>query len=57
MIMKTVLKEVSYKGHSITMFKDDFDQELVIIDNDESKVYFSIADAKRVVNGRSPKYV
>ena len=49
MTTKKIIKEVSYKGHTITMFEDGFHQEFVIIDNDESKLYDSIADAKRVI--------
>lgn len=52
----TVIKEVSYKGHTITMFEDDFQQVFTIIDNDESKLYSSIADAKRVIRGEQPYY-
>lgn len=53
---KNIIKEVSYKGHTITMFEDDFRQEFAIIDNDESKLYDSIADAKRVIRGEQPFY-
>nr|WP_302584807.1 hypothetical protein [Paraprevotella clara]DAV71946.1 MAG TPA: hypothetical protein [Caudoviricetes sp.] len=51
---KVIVKEVSYKGHLITKFEDGFHQEFVIIDNDESKLYDSIADAKRVIRGEHP---
>jgi len=51
-----VIKEVSYKGHTITMFEDGFHQEFAIIDGDESKLYDSIADAKRVARGGRPHY-
>lgn len=51
-----VIKEVSYKGHTITMFEDGFHQEFAIIDGDESKLYDSIADAKRVIRGEQPHY-
>ena len=51
---KVIVKEVSYKGHLITKFEDGFHQEFVIIDNDESKLYDSIADAKRVIRGEQP---
>lgn len=56
--MKTmnIIKEVSYKDHTITMFEDDFHQEFAIIDNDESKLYISIADANRVIRGEQPYY-
>lgn len=56
--MKTmnIIKEVSYKGHTITMFEDGFSQKFAIIDGDESKLYDSIADAKRVIRGEQPKY-
>ena len=53
----TVIKEVSYKGHTITMLEDEFQQVFVIIDNDESEMYFNIADAKRVIRGAQPYYV
>ena len=38
---KNIIREVSYKGHIITVFEDGFHQEFVIIDNDESKLYDS----------------
>ena len=53
---KNIIREVSYKGHIITVFEDGFHQEFVIIDNDESKLYDSIADAKRVIRGEQPYY-
>ncbi len=53
---KNIIKEVSYKGHVITMFADDFQQEFAIIDNDETRLYDSIADAKRVIRGEQPHY-
>nr|DAV63622.1 MAG TPA: hypothetical protein [Caudoviricetes sp.] len=56
MAIKNILREVSYKGHTITMFEDGFHQEFAIIDNDESKLYDSIADAKRVIRGEQPYY-
>ena len=56
MATKNIIKEVSYKGHAITMFEDGFHQKFVIIDNDESKLYDSIADAKRVIRGEQPYY-
>lgn len=56
MKIMNVIKEVSYKGHTITMFEDGFHQEFAIIDGDESKPYDSIADAKRVVRGEQPHY-
>lgn len=56
MATKNIIREVSYKGHTITMFEDGFHQEFVIIDNDESKLYDSIADAKRVIRGEQPYY-
>lgn len=51
-----ILKEVSYKGHTITVFEDGFHQEFAIIDGDQSKLYDSIADAKRVIRGEQPYY-
>ena len=56
MKIMNVIKEVRYKGHTITMFEDGFHQEFAIIDGDESKLYDSIADAKRVVRGEQPRY-
>ena len=53
---KNVIKEISYKGHIITLFEDDFHQEFAIIDNEELKLYDSIADAKRVIRGEQPYY-
>ena len=50
-----VVKEISYKGHSIKKVVDDFGQEFFLID-DNAKLYFSLADAKRVVRGEQPKY-
>lgn len=55
-IVKNIIKEVSYKGHIITMFEDDFHQEFAIIDNNESVLYGSISDAKRVIRGEQPYY-
>lgn len=54
--MKTIIRELSYKGHTITLFEDDFRQEFTMIDNDETKLYDSIADAKRVIRGEQPYY-
>lgn len=56
--MKTmnVIKEASYKGHTITMFEDGFHQEFAVTDGDESKLHDGIADAKRVVRGEQPHY-
>ena len=56
MTIKNIIKEVSYKGHTITMFEDDFHQEFAIIDNDTSKLYDSITDAKRIIRGEQPYY-
>ena len=53
---KNIIKEIRYKGHVITMFADVFHQEFAIIDNDESTLYDSIADAKRVIRGEQPYY-
>jgi hypothetical protein len=53
---RNIIKEVSYKGHTITVFEDDFHQEFVIIDRNYSKLYDSIADAKRVIRGEQPYY-
>ena len=31
MATKNIIKEVSYKGHTITMFKDGFNQEFALL--------------------------
>ena len=49
------LKVVNYKGHKISLVVDDFQQEFVMIDTDNT-LYCSIADAKRVINGKKPIY-
>lgn len=49
------LKEVFYKGHHITKVEDVFGQVAVRIDNVVEPGYASIADAKRVINGKAPK--
>lgn len=58
--MNELLKEAeSEKSKVITQMaivEDGFHQEFVIIDNDESKLYDSIADAKRVIRGEQPYY-
>lgn len=56
MEIKNVIKEVCYKGHVITKFEDEFKQEFVIIDNDKSKPYASIEDAKRIIRNEQPYY-
>lgn len=43
---RNIIKEVGYKGHTITMFEDDFHQEFAIIDNDESKLYIKYCRCK-----------
>ena len=50
------LKEVFYKGHHITKVEDVFGQVAVRIDNVVEPDYASIADAKRVINGKAPKW-
>lgn len=50
-----VVKDISYKGHSIKMVVDGFGQEFFLID-DNAKLYFNLTDAKRVVRGEQPKY-
>jgi hypothetical protein len=50
-----VAKEVSYKCHSIKMVIDGFGQEFFLVD-DSAKLYFSMADAKKVIRGEQPKY-
>lgn len=47
------LKEVFYKGHHITKVEDVFGQVFVRIDNVVEPDYASIAEAKRVINGKA----
>lgn len=54
--VEKILKETSYKGHKITLFDTGFNQSFAIIDNDKTKLYDSIADAKRVIRGEQPLY-
>ena len=49
------LKVVNYKGHKISLVEDSFHQEFALIDSNET-LYYSIADAKRIINGGSPIY-
>ena len=50
-----VVKEISYKDHSIKMVVDGLTKSFFLID-DNAKLYFSLSDAKRVVRGEQPKY-
>lgn len=50
------LQEVFYKGHHIAQLEDAFGQVFVRLDGVAEPDYASIADAKRVVNGKSPKW-
>lgn len=52
----TTIKEQVYKNRTITKVEDAIGQELVFIDNDFSKPFASIADAKRIINGKQPIY-
>ena len=56
MTTKNIIREVSYKGHIITVFEDGFHQEFVIIDNDESKLYDSIADVRAVAKNVAKEF-
>lgn len=49
-----VIKEVSYKGYKLTQVEDVFGQVAVRIDGVVEPDYASFADAKRVINGKSP---
>ena len=51
------LIEMSYKGHIISKLEDTFGQAFVRIDDIKEPDYASIADAKRVINGKCPKWV
>lgn len=50
-----ILSEVIYKRHSIKSIEDKYGQEFAIIDNDKSKLYASVSDAKCIINGQEPK--
>lgn len=54
--VEEIIKEVKYKGHTITLFDTGFNQSFAMIDGDETKLYSSIADAKRVIRGEQPLY-
>lgn len=52
-----VIKEISYKGHTLTQIEDEFRQDGIIIDGVIEPDYVSFADAKRVINGKCPKWI
>lgn len=52
----TIIKEVSYKGHTLTQVEDVLGQIGVRIDEVVEPDYESFADAKRVINGKCPKW-
>lgn len=54
--MKTILKQEIYKNRKITLYLDDYNNELAIIEGDETMLYASISDCKRVINGKQPLY-
>ena len=54
--MKTILKQEIYKNRKITLYLDDYNNELAIIDGDETMLYASISDCRRVINGKKPLY-
>lgn len=69
-IVKKELSVENYKGHVIRRIEDEFGYEHVFVDMDSNtfedaplhkKVnewdYASVADAKRVINGKKPKYI
>ena len=51
------LSEMSYKGHIISKLEDTFGQAFVRIDDIKEPDFASIADAKRVINGKCPNSV
>ena len=53
---KIIIKKLVYKGHTITLFEDEYQQRFAIIDNDETRLYSNVADAKRIIRGESPLY-
>lgn len=54
--MKTILKQTTYKGHKITLYIDEYNNEFAMIDNYNIILYASISDCKRVINGTPPLY-
>lgn len=45
-----------YKGYALSKVVDDFGQEFVIIDGEQSRLYASFNDARRAINGLSIWY-
>ena len=52
-----VIKEVRYKGHTLTQVEDEFHQDGIIIDGVIEPDYASFADAKKVINGERPMWI
>lgn len=52
-----VIKEVSYKGHTLTHVEDVFGQDGIIIDGVTEQDFASFADAKKVINGECPMWI
>lgn len=50
------IRTMLYKGHALSKVVDDFGQEFVIIDGEQSRFYASFNDARRAINGLSIWY-
>jgi len=51
----TVTAEMAYKGHRIETTESPM-QIVYVVDGDREHAYWSIADAKRAINGKELKY-
>lgn len=52
----TVTAEIAYKGHRIETTESPI-QTVYVVDGDRERAYWSIADAKRAINGQELKFV
>lgn len=52
----TVTAEIAYKGHRIETTESPI-QIVYVVDGDRERAYWSIADAKRAINGQELKFV
>lgn len=52
----TVTAEIAYKGHKIETTESPI-QIVYVVDGDRERAYWSIADAKRAINGQELKSV
>lgn len=52
----TVTAEMPYKGHRIETTESPL-QIVYVVDGDREHAYWSVADAKRAINGKELKYL